>query len=262
MIHESAQIDPAARVDATAWIAADVHIGPWCRVAANVSIGARTRLDANVIVHEGTRIGCDNHLHAFSCIGGAPQDKKYAGEATALEIGDRNVVREYCTFNRGSAQGGGTTRIGSDNWIMAYVHVAHDCQVGNDIIMANGTTLAGHVEVDDQVIFGAFTVIHQFCLVGAHAFTAMGTVILKDVPPYVTVSGNSAEPHGINIEGLKRRGYSSDSIQALRRAYKTLYKQGLSKVAALEQLREQSISVQDVAPLVEFLERSTRGIVR
>jgi UDP-N-acetylglucosamine acyltransferase len=262
LIHQSAQIDAAARVDPAAHIDADVRIGPWCSVAADVSIGARTRLDAHVVVHGGTRLGCDNHLHAFSSIGGAPQDKKYAGEATLLEIGNRNVIREYCTFNRGTAQGGGVTRIGSDNWIMAYVHVAHDCQIGSEIIMANGTTLAGHVEVADQVIFGAFTVLHQFCLVGAHAFTAMGTVILKDVPPYVTVSGNSAQPHGINIEGLKRRGYSAEAIQALRRAYKTLYKQGHTKRAALEQLREQSTAAPQVALLVDFLERSSRGIVR
>lgn len=262
MIHDSAQIDPDARVDPAADIAADVHIGPWCQVAGDVRIGPRTRLDAHVVVHGGTRIGSDNHLHAFSSIGGDPQDKKFAGEATTLEIGDRNVIREYCTFNRGTSQGGGVTRVGSDNWIMAYVHVAHDCQVADGTIMANGTTLAGHVEVGEQVIFGAFSVVHQFCLIGAHAFTAMGTVILKDVPPYVTVSGNAAAPHGINVEGLKRRGFSADAIAALRRAYKTLYKQGLTKVAAVEQLREQSTTVPEVGALVEFLERSSRGVVR
>lgn len=255
-------IDPSARIDPSATIEAGVSIGPWSVIGADVHVGAGTKIGPHVIINGPTRIGRDNEIFQFNSLGDAPQDKKYAGERTRLEIGDRNVIREYCSLNRGTVQGGGVTRIGSDNWIMAYVHVAHDCDVGNDIIMANGATLAGHVTVDDHVILGAFTVVHQFCAIGAHVISAMGTVVFKDVPPYVTVAGNSAVPHGINTEGLKRRDFSPEAIRGLRRAYKTIYKKGLTIQAAIAALREQSELAPELVPLVEFLLRSKRGIVR
>lgn len=256
MIHPGAIIDPAAR------IAEDVHIGPWCSVGADVEIGAGTRLDSHVVVSGPTRIGRDNRFHAFSCIGGDPQDKKFAGERSRLEIGDRNVVREYCTLNRGTDPGGGVTRIGDDNWIMAYCHVAHDCDVGNHVVMANGSTLAGHVSLGDHVTCGAFTVVHQFCKLGTLAFTAMGTVIFKDVPPFVTVSGNSAKVHGLNTEGLRRRGFSADTIRALRSAYKTVYRNALTVEQAVAELTRSDADTPEVMMLVEFVRKATRGIVR
>lgn len=255
-------IDPAARISPAARLADNVEVGPFSIIGDDVVVESGTRIGPHVIINGPTHIGPDCRISQFCSIGDAPQDKKYAGEKTRLEIGARNVIRESCTLNRGTVGGGGVTRIGDDNWIMAYVHVAHDCVVGSDITMANGTTLAGHVEVDDHVIFGAFTVIHQFCIIGAHCFSAMGTVILKDVPPYVTVSGNSAVPHGINSEGLKRRGFSKEAIMALRRAYKMLYKRGNTVAQARELLLEQAATVPEVLPLVQFLSRSTRGIVR
>lgn len=256
MIHPSALVADGAR------LAPGVEVGAFSIIGDDVEIAAGAVIGPHVVIHGPTRIGPECRIHAFCSIGDAPQDKKYAGEATALEIGARNVIREYCTFNRGTTGGGGVTRIGDDNWIMAYVHVAHDCQVGSDIIMANGTTLAGHVEVGDHVTFGAFTVVHQFCLIGAHCFSAMGTVILKDVPPYVTVSGNAAQPHGINTEGLRRRGFDKDVIMALRRAYKTLYKQGRSVDEARTALAEQADRVAEVGALSDFLNKTSRGIVR
>ncbi len=227
-----------------------------------VEIGPGTTIASHCVLHGPTRIGCGNRIYPFCSIGDAPQDKKYGGEHTVLEIGDSNTIRESCTLNRGTVQGGGVTRIGHGNWIMAYVHVAHDCLVGDHTIMANGTTLAGHVRVEDHVIFGAFTVVHQFCAIGVHAFTAMGAVIFKDVPPYVTVSGNSAAPHGINAEGLRRHGFDADVIREIRRAYKTLYKQGHALVDAKRLLVAQAESVEEVRTMVDFLQRSERGIVR
>lgn len=255
-------IDPTARVAPSAQIAPGVEVGPWTIIGDDVVIEAGTWIGPHVVIYGPTHVGPDCKIYQFSSIGDAPQDKKYDGEPTRLEIGARNVIREYCTLNRGTVQGGGVTRIGDDNWIMAYVHVAHDCVVGDDIIMANGTTLAGHVTVGDHVILGAFTVVHQFCSVGSHCFSAMGAVILKDVPTYVTVSGNSASAHGINSEGLKRRGFSSDAIRGIRRAYKTVYKQGRTLDEARSILREQALELPEIVPLVEFLENTTRGIVR
>ena len=194
--------------------------------------------------------------------GGAPQDKKYAGEPTSLEIGDRNVIREFCTFNRGTTQDTGVTRLGNGNWIMAYVHLAHDCRVGNDTIFANNAQLAGHVEVGDHAMLGGFTVVHQFVSIGAHALTAMGTILFQDLPPYVTAAGNSAKPHGLNVEGLKRRGFKPETLAGLRAAYKTLYKSGLTLEEAKMALTEQCRSVPEVALLLEFVTRSRRGIVR
>jgi UDP-N-acetylglucosamine acyltransferase len=237
-------------------------VGPWSVIGPDVEIGSGTRIESHVVIKGPTRIGRDNHVYSFNAIGDVPQDRKYDGEPSRLEIGDGNVIREFCTFNRGTVQGGGVTRIGHRNWIMAYVHVAHDCQVGSDLIMANGTTLAGHVVVDDFVTFGAFTMVHQFCAIGAYSFFAMGTVVLKDVPPFVTVSGNSASPHGLNTEGLKRRGFETGHIRELRRAYKVIYKQGFTVDQALARLAGPAESSPHVRQLRDFLAGSRRGIVR
>jgi len=239
-----------------------VEIGPFSVIGPDVQIGARSRIGSHVVIEGPTRIGTDNALHSFSSFGGPPQDKKFEGEVTELIIGDRNTIREFCTFNRGTRQGGGVTRIGNDNWIMAYVHIAHDCMVGRNVTMANGATLAGHVEVADFVTLGAFTVVHQFCSIGCHAFTAMGTVVFKDVPPYVTASGNSASPHGINTEGLRRHEFTPVAIRALRQAYKTVYRKGLTMEQAIEALGGLPDEEQVLTPLVSFLRRSSRGIIR
>lgn len=256
MIHPTAEIDPDARV------AKDVHVGAWSIIGAGVDIGEGTRIGSHVVIFGPTRIGRNNRIFQFNSIGDIPQDKKYGGEASRLEIGDGNVIREFCTFNRGTDGGGGVTRIGSDNWIMAYVHVAHDCQVGSGTTMANGTTLAGHVIVGDQVTFGAFTIVHQFCTIGDHSFSAMGSVIFKDVPPFVTVAGNSARPHGLNTEGLKRRGFDAETLRQLRRAYKAIYKQGLKVEQAIAAMKETAAAVPEVALLRDFVAASSRGIVR
>jgi UDP-N-acetylglucosamine acyltransferase len=191
-----------------------------------------------------------------------PQDKKYGGEPTELVIGDRNTIREFCTLNLGTAQDAGVTRIGSDNWIMAYVHIAHDCQVGNQTIFANNAQLAGHVHVDDWAILGGYTGVHQFCRIGAHAMTAVGTVVLRDVPPYVMASGNSAAPHGINVEGLKRRGFSVEALLTLKRAYRTLYKSGLMLEEARARLEEDAATHPEIRPILDFLAVSQRGLIR
>ena len=256
MIHSSAVVDRGAELQS------DVEVGPFSVIGPGVVLGAGTRVGSHVVIEGPARIGERNRIHSFSTLGGAPQDKKYRGESSTLEIGDGNVIREYCTFNRGTAGGGTVTRVGSGNWIMAYVHIAHDCKVGSDNVMANGTTLAGHVEVEDCATFGAFTVVHQFCRIGAHAFSAMGTVILKDVPPFVTVAGNSASPHGLNTEGLRRRGFPVRTLQALRIAYKTVYKRGLTLDAAIEQLTGLAMESAEVGRFREFVRSSRRGIVR
>ena len=256
MIHSSAIVDPGARLDR------DVEVGPFSIIGKDVVVGAGTRIGSHVVIEGPARIGEGNRIHSFSTLGGAPQDKKFRGESSILEIGNGNVIREYCTFNRGTEGGGMVTRVGDGNWIMAYVHIAHDCKVGSDNVMANGTTLAGHVEVEDRVTFGAFTVVHQFCRIGAHAFSAMGTVILKDVPPFVTVAGNSASPHGLNSEGLRRWGFAASTVQSLRSAYKVVYKRGLTLDAALEQLAGPASESAEVGRLREFMRSSKRGIVR
>ena len=256
MIHLSAVVDPGAELQP------DVEVGPFSVIGRGVVLGAGTRVGSHVVIEGPARIGARNRIHSFSVLGGAPQDKKYRGESSALEIGDGNVIREYCTFNRGTAGGGMVTRVGDGNWIMAYVHIAHDCKVGSDNVMANGTTLAGHVEVEDGVTFGAFTAAHQFCRIGAYAFSAMGTVILKDVPPFVTVAGNSASPHGLNVEGLRRRGFPAQTVQVLKSAYKTVYKRGLTLEAAIEQLAGPAKESAEVSRFREFVRSSGRGIVR
>jgi UDP-N-acetylglucosamine acyltransferase len=254
VIHGTAIIDPSAS------LAEDVHIGPYCVIGAQVEIGAGTRVDSHVVINGPTRIGRNNRIAQFNSIGDDPQDKKFNNQPTVLEIGDNNVIREFCTFNRGTNGGGGVTRIGDDNWIMAYVHVAHDCVVGNQITMANGSTLAGHVQVDDFVTLGAFTIVHQFCAVGAHAFSAMGTVVFKDVPPYLMIAGNPAKPHGLNSEGLKRRRFEREVTLELKRAYKSLYRHALSLEHALAVLDAQDC--EQVGEMAAFVRASTRGIVR
>lgn len=255
-------IDPRAVVDPQAHLDTDVSVGPFTVIGPGVEIGAGTRIGPQVVITGPTRIGRDNQIYQFASLGAAPQDKKYRDEPTRLEIGDRNVIREYCTFNRGTVQGGGITRMGDDNWVMAYVHLAHDCIVGNHTVFANGASLAGHVTVEDYVILGGFTLVHQFCRLGAYCFSALGTVIKEDVPPYVTVAGNFAQPHGLNVEGLRRHGFDTDRIAAIRRAYKTLYRHQLRFEEALEQLALQAHASPDVRRLLEFLQQSQRGIVR
>ncbi len=255
-------IDPRAIIDPRAEIEADVQIGPHSVIGPDVVIGAGTWIGPHVVLNGPTRIGRENKIFQFASVGEMPQDKKYRDEPTLLEIGDRNVIREYCTLNRGTVQGGGVTRIGDDNWIMAYVHIAHDCIIGNDIIFANNASLAGHVTVHDHVIMGGFTLVHQFCALGAHSFTAFATGISMDVPPYVTVSGFRAEPHGINAEGLRRRNFTAEAIANIKRAYKLLYRSKLPLKDAIEALRALSEESAEVGMMVEFLEESTRGIVR
>lgn len=256
MIHPTALIDPGAR------IGADVSIGAYSIIGADVDIGDNTWIGPHVVVEGPTRIGRDNRIWQFASLGGAPQDKKFHGETSRLEIGDRNVIREFVTFNRGTEDGAGVTRIGDDNWLMAYVHIAHDCVVGNNTIFSNASSLAGHVRVDDWVILGGFTLVHQFCQVGAHAFTAMGAIINRDVPPYVTVAGSFAAPKGINSEGLRRRGYSSERIMAIKRAYRTLYMSGLPLSEARSQLARAAEHAPDVKLMLDFIERSQRSLVR
>lgn len=256
MIHPTAVVSPTAR------IAAGVTVGPYSIIGEHVELGEGTTVGAHVVVDGHTLVGRDNIIHPFCTLGGPPQDKKYRGEPTRLEIGDRNTVREYCTLNCGTIQDSGTTRLGNDNWIMAYVHIAHDCQVGNSTIFANNAQIAGHVRVGDHAVLGGFTVVHQFVAIGAHSITAMGTILLQDLPAYVTAAGNKAAPHGINSEGLRRRGFSADAISALRTAYKTLYKSGLTLIEARKSLEEQARNFPEVQVLVDFLAQSRRGIIR
>jgi UDP-N-acetylglucosamine acyltransferase len=261
-----AHIHPTAIVNSAAALDGSVEVGAYSVVGPDVVIGAGTKIGPHVVIEGYTTIGRDNTFFQFSSIGAAPQDKKYGGEPTRLEIGDRNTIREFCTFNLGTVQDVGVTRIGNDNWIMAYVHIAHDSQLGNNIILANNATLAGHVHLDDWVFLGGFTTVHQFCRIGAHAMTAFTSAVSQDVPPFVTVAGNRASPAGINTEGLRRRGFTSDQITAIRRAYKLIYKSGLSLQEAKAALANEEITTPDSAPhlrlMREFLENNTRGIAR
>ncbi|HKW39082.1 MAG TPA: acyl-ACP--UDP-N-acetylglucosamine O-acyltransferase [Burkholderiales bacterium] len=255
-------IHPSAIVHRGAKLAAGVSVGPYSIIGEHVEIGEGTAIGAHVVIEGRTRIGRGNRIFAHSVLGGAPQDKKYADEPTALEIGDGNLIREFCTFNCGTVQDAGTTRIGSDNWIMAYVHVAHDCQVGNHTTFANAASIAGHVHVGDYAVLGGFTGVHQFVLIGAHSMTAGATLLLQDLPPYVMAAGNAAKPFGINAEGLKRRGFAEEQIAEIRRAYKTLYRSGLTLEEAKSVIAGQGEKVPALRVLVEFLDRSKRGIVR
>jgi len=253
-------IHPTALVDAGARLGENVVVGPYAVIGAGVEIGAGTHIGAHAVIEGPTMIGRDNRIFPFVSLGAAPQDKKYGGEPTRLEIGDRNTIREFCTFNRGTAQDAGVTRVGDDNWIMAYVHLAHDCQVGDHTIFANNAQLAGHVHVGDWAILGGFTVVHQFVRLGAHCITGMGTILLQDVPPYVTASGNPAAPHGINSEGLRRRGFAAESIAAIKRAYKTLYRSGLKLDEAVAAIAAEQR--EELASLTDFLAAPGRGIIR
>lgn len=255
-IHPTALVDPGAR------LGENVTIGPYAVIGAGVEIGEGTMVGPHAVIEGPTTIGRDNRIYQFASLGAAPQDKKYAGEPTRLEIGDRNTIREFCTFNRGTTQDAGTTRIGDDNWLMAYVHIAHDCVVGNQTIFANNAQIAGHVHVGDWAILGGFTVVHQFVRIGAHAMTGMGTILLQDVPPYVMANGNPSAPHGINAEGLKRRGFGPEAIAALRRAYKTLYRNGLKLEEACAEIIAAAKDEAALAPLADFLAAPGRGIIR
>jgi UDP-N-acetylglucosamine acyltransferase len=255
-VHPSALVHPAAR------LGEGVTVGAFSIVDEHVEIGSGSSIGHHCVLTGHMRIGQGNRIFHFVSLGEAPQDKKYGGEPTALEIGDGNTIREFCTFNRGTVQDAGVTRLGSRNWIMAYVHLAHDCQVGNDTIFANNAQLAGHVHIGDHAILGGFTTVHQFCRIGAHAITGLSSVIVHDVPPYVTVAGNPAAPHGINSEGLRRRGFSAAAIDGLRRAYRTLYKSGLTLEEARQALAGQVDALPELRLWLEFLAQSRRGIVR
>jgi UDP-N-acetylglucosamine acyltransferase len=257
MIHPTAIVHPGAR------IAARVEIGAYSIVGEHVELGEGTRVGPHVVIEGHTRIGRDNRIASFSVLGGPPQDKKYGGEPTRLEIGDRNTIRECCTFSTGTVQDVGVTRVGNDNWIMAYCHVAHDCQVGHNTIFANNSQLAGHVLVQDFAILGGFTGVHQFVRVGAHSMTGGGTILRQDLPPYVTASGNPTKAFGINAEGLRRRGFLEATINEVARAYKTLYRSGLSLVDARAKIAEGAAAVPELRVLAEFLgDAAKRGIVR
>lgn len=255
-------IDPRAIVSPEARLAPDVEVGPFAIIGAGVEIGAGTWVGPHAVINGPTKLGRDCKVFQFASIGDAPQDKKYRGEPTRLEVGDRNVFREFCTVNRGTVGGHGVTRIGDDNLFMAYSHVAHDCIVGNRCVMSNCTALAGHVELGDWVILSGYAAVHQFCKIGAHAFLANNTAATRDVPPYLMVAGSPAEPRGINTEGLKRRGFSPEQIAHLKHAYRVLYRSGLKLAEAREQLAELAKTQPEVAPMVEFLGTVTRSIVR
>lgn len=255
-------IHPTAIVDPQAQIADDVEIGAYSIIGPHVTIGEGSWVGPHVVIEGHTRIGRGNRIFQFCSLGAAPQDKKYAGEPTRLEIGDNNTIREFCTFNLGTAQDVGVTRIGNDNWIMAYVHLAHDCQVGNKTIFANNTTLAGHVHVGDWVILGGFTSVHQFTVIGEHAMTAFASAVTQDVPPFVMAAGNRAVPAGINSEGLKRRGFSAEAIRAVKNAYKALYRQGLPLDEAKAQIAQLVAAHAELAPFTRFFAQSARGIIR
>lgn len=255
-IHATAVVDPGAQIDK------NVTIGPYSIIGAEVSIGKNTWVGPHVVINGPTKIGSGNRIFQFSSIGEIPQDKKYAGEPSELIIGDDNTIREYVTINRGTEQDQGYTKVGDRNWIMAYVHIAHDCKVENDTIFANGSTLAGHVVVEDFAILGGFTLVHQFCRIGAHSFCAMGTALNRDLPPYVMASGNYATTHGLNKEGLRRRGFSEKSIKALHKSYKLLMRNKGSKSENLLQVEKLAAVHPEVQKFLDFITSSKRGVVQ
>jgi UDP-N-acetylglucosamine acyltransferase len=255
-------IDPRAIIAPHAEIAADVDVGPFSIIGRDVAIGPGTWIGPHVVINGPTRIGADNKVFQFASLGDAPQDKKYRGEPTRLEIGDRNVFRESVTVNRGTVQGRGVTRIGNDNLLMAYSHVAHDCQLGDQIVMANCATLGGHVELGDWVIMGGLSAVHQFTKVGAHGFLAHNAAVTRDVPPYIMAVGRPAVPHSVNSEGLKRRGFNPEQIRNIRRAFRVLYRSGLKLNAAMEELERAAASQAEIRLFVDFIKRSSRSIVR
>ena len=261
LIHPTAVVDPAAQLHST------VSVGPFAVIGPHVQIGANTSVGAHCVIEGFTRIGEGNTIHSHAALGGAPQDKKYANEPTRLEIGHRNTIREFCTFNTGTVQDQGVTRIGDDNWIMAYVHIAHDCQLGNNTILANNATLAGHVQVDDWAIIGGLTGVHQFSKVGAHVMAGFSSHISQDVPPFMMVDGNPLTVRGLNLEGLRRRGFGPERLAVIKQAYRSIYRSGLTLQAALDSLHDLHSSCVpeaqvDVQLMIDFLTQSKRGIVR
>ena len=255
-IHPTAIIDPSAKIHSS------VNIGAYSIIGANVEINADTRIGPHVVVNGPCVIGRENTIHQFASIGEAPQDLKYAGEPTRLEIGDRNTIREFVTINRGTVSGGSITRIGNDNLLMAYVHIAHDCQIANHVIFSNNASLAGHVHIGNYVILSGFTLVHQFCAIGDYAFTGMGSAISKDVPPYLLISGNPAAPHGLNKIGLKRRGFSEAQIANLTKVYKILYRKGILLEDAQQQISEMAKQFDEVKRFSDFLSDTRRSIIR
>ena len=259
-IHPTALVDPAAQLDPS------VEVGPYTTIGPHVVIGAGTRVGAHCVIEGHTTIGRDNRFFQFCSIGAEPQDKKYAGEPTQLVIGDRNTVREFCTFNCGTVQDGGVTRVGDDNWVMAYVHIAHDCQVGSHTILANNATLAGHVHLGDWVIVGGLTGLHQFVKVGAHAMVGFASAVTQDVPPFMMVDGNPLAVRGFNAEGLRRRGFGPERIAAVKQMHRALYRSGKTLADARTDIQalaqSQPLAADDVAMMEQFLAQSTRGIAR
>jgi len=255
-------IDARAVISPQAKIAANVEIGPFSVIGRDVEVGPGTWIGPHVVINGPTRIGADNKVYQFASLGDAPQDKKYNGEPTRLEIGDRNVFRESVTVNRGTTHDKGVTRIGNDNLLMAYSHVAHDCQLGDQIVMANCATLGGHVEIGDWVTMGGLSAVHQHTKVGAHCFIAHNAAVTRDVPPYVMAVGRPAVPHSINSVGLQRRGFTAEQILNIRRAYRLLYRSGLKLKAAMEELEKAALTQAEIRPFVEFIKRSERSIVR
>ena len=256
MIHPTAIVEPGAR------LAGDVAVGAYSIVGAKVEVGEGTWIGPHVVLDGRTRIGRNNRIWQFASIGAPPQDKKYAGEDTAVEMGDGNTIREYVTINRGTTHDAGVTRVGDDNWIMAYAHFAHDCQIGSHSIFANACELAGHVRVGDWAVLGATTLVHQFVRIGAHSFTGMGTYLDRDLPPFVRAAGNMAQPYGINSVGLRRRGFPAATIDALKRAYRTLYRNGLGQDEARQELQAQAADCAEVRTILDFLDASKRGYIR
>ncbi|MEO5654420.1 MAG: acyl-ACP--UDP-N-acetylglucosamine O-acyltransferase [Nitrosospira sp.] len=256
LIHPAAIVHPGAR------LGSGVAIGAYSIIGEHVDIGDNTRIGPHVVIKGHTRIGCDNRVFQFCSLGDEPQDKKYNGESTRLEIGDRNTIREFCTFNRGTSHGAGITRLGHDNFMMAYVHLAHDCQVGNFTTFVNNASLAGHVQVGDYAGLGGFTAVHQFVRIGAHSFTALGTILTQDLPPYVLAAGNTAKPHGLNLRELKRKGVSAEAIHALKHAYKLVYRSGLSLREAEALIKPLTLVAPEVRNFLDFLSVRGRGIIR
>lgn len=255
-------IHPTAIIAETAKLEANVQVGPYSIIGEHVTIAEGTIVGPHVVINGHTRIGKNNHFYQFSSIGEANQDKKYAGEPTQTIIGDNNIFRECCTIHRGTTQDKGITQIGNNNLFMCYIHVAHDCNIGNEVILANNTTLAGHVHIGDWAILGGGTMVHQFVHIGAHAFASISSIILKDVPPYVMVAGRPAIPRVINSEGLKRRGFSTDAISAIKRAYKVIYRQKLPLEEALSGIIDMSKGASELTCMSEFIRNSNRGIIR
>lgn len=255
-------IDPRAVIDPTAELEQGVSIGPYSVIGAHVHVEAGTWIGPHVVINGPTRLGKNNRIFQFASLGEIPQDKKYRGEASELVIGDGNTIREYVTINRGTALDRARTTLGDGNWIMAYVHIAHDCQIGNHTIFSNGATLAGHVVIEDYAVLGGFTLVHQFCRVGAYAFCGMGAALNRDVPPFVTVSGNPAKPYGLNKEGLKRHGFTAATIDALNKAYRLKVRIKKTDAPPARQLAELAAQFPEVARFAEFIDSSARGIIR